>query len=233
MIEFSYINILLKKGDKKMEEKKVTKISLSTFFLILSLIVIVIMAIFIYKFYNEKAEAIKKSSELQTQVNSLNGTVSDLQRKMDSISSTINSNSSTSTTTLDKKYENSKYGITFSYSSSLSDHQNSLTDDMVESFSDNTGNEIVIARFNNDTIESMIDFEKTKDMPDGTKIKLDIKKEGYVTLNSGTNGYSIETNDNNIIFITEKNNIAFRFTIAYTAGNEKVSTDILNSFSLK
>ena len=230
-----------------MEEKKSLKISLSTFFLILALIVIVVMAIFIYKFYNEKTEANEKSAELQTQITSLNGTVSDLQGKIDSISSTINSNSSTenitipntkadtstSTTTLDKKYENSKYGITFSYPSSLSVHQYSLTDNMVESFSDNNGNEIVIARFNGDTIESMIDFEKNKDMPDGTKIKLDIKKEGYVTLNSGTKGYSIETNDNNIIFITEKNNIAFRFTIAYTAGNEKVFTDSLNSISLK
>lgn len=99
-------------------------------------------------------------------------------------------------------------------------------------FSDNKGNEIVIARFNNDTIESMIDFEKNKNMPDGTKVKLDIKKEGYVTLNSGTKGYIIETNDNNIIFITEKNNVAFRFTVAYTAGNETVSNDILNSFYL-
>lgn len=230
-----------------MEEKKVTKISLSTFFLILALIVIVVMAIFMYKFYNEKIEANEKSAELQTQVSNLNGIVSNLQGKIETISSTINSNNSTendtitnqkddtstSTTTLDKKYENSKYGITFSYPSSLSNHQDSLTNDMVESFSDNKGNEIVIARFNNDTIESMIDFEKNKDMPDGTKVKLDIKKEGYVTLNSGTKGYSIETNDNNIIFITEKNNVAFRFTISYTTGNETVSTDILNSFSLK
>lgn len=230
-----------------MEEKKVRKISLSTFFLILALIIIVVMAIFMYKFYNEKIDANEKATELQTQVSNLNGTVGNLQGKIDAISGTINSNNSTenttvtkpkentltSSTTLDKKYENSKYGITFSYPSSLSNHQNSLTDDMVESFSDNKGNEIAIAGFNNDTIESMIDFEKNKDMPDGTKVKLDIKKEGYVTLNSGTKGYSIETNDNNIIFITEKNNVAFRFTISYTIDNEKISTDILNSFSLK
>ena len=53
---------------------------------------------------------------------------------------------------------------------------------MVESFSDNNGNEIVVSVFNNDTIENIIDFEKKKDMPDGTKIVLDIKNEGYVTL---------------------------------------------------
>ena len=55
-----------------MEENKVTKISLSTFFLIVSLIVIIVMGIFMYKFYNEKTEATKKSAELQTQINSLN-----------------------------------------------------------------------------------------------------------------------------------------------------------------
>ena len=87
--------------------------------------------------------------------------------------------------------------------------------------------------FNNDTIENIIDFEKNKDMPDGTKIALDIKNEGYVALTSGTNGYIIETNDNNIIFITEKNNVIFRFTIAYTSGNEELFTNILNSFSIK
>ena len=85
-------------------------------------------------------------------------------------------------TNLYKKYENSNYGITFLYPSSLSYHKYSLTDDMVESFSDNNANEIVVSVFNNDTIENIIDFEKKKDMPDGTKIVLDIKNEGYVTL---------------------------------------------------
>lgn len=49
------------------------------------------MGIFMYKFYNEKTEATKKSADLQTQVNSLNGTVSNLQGKINSISDTINS----------------------------------------------------------------------------------------------------------------------------------------------
>lgn len=222
-----------------MEEKKVTKTSLSTFFLTLAIIIIIVLGIFIYRLYHEKTEETKKSSELQAQVNSSNETTSDLQRKIDSTSSSENSttqntkvDTSVSTTILDKKYENSKYGITFSYPSSLSNHQHSLTDDMVESFSDNNGNTITIARFN-DTMESMINFEKNKTMPDDTKIKLDIKKEGYITLPSGTKGYSIETNDNDIIFIAERNNTAFRFTITYATGNESLSANILNSFSLK
>ncbi|MBR3697683.1 MAG: hypothetical protein IKM97_05455 [Clostridia bacterium] len=77
-----------------MEEKNVTKISLSTFFLILAIIAIVVMGIFIYKINNDKTLEIQKSTELQAQVNSLNGTVSDLQGKINSISETISSNNS-------------------------------------------------------------------------------------------------------------------------------------------
>lgn len=82
-----------------MEEMNSFKISLSTFFLLLTIIVIVIMGIFAYKLYNEKTEANKKSAELQTQVNSLTKTVSDLQGKINSISETINPNSSIENTT--------------------------------------------------------------------------------------------------------------------------------------
>ena len=77
-----------------MEEKNVTKINLSTFFLILAIIAIIVMGVFIYKLSNDKTAEIQKSTELQSQVNSLNGTVSDLQGKINSISQTINSNTS-------------------------------------------------------------------------------------------------------------------------------------------
>ena len=80
-----------------MEEKNATKISLSTFFLILAIIAMIVMGIFIYKLNNDKTTEIQKSTELQAQVNSLNGTVSDLQGKIDNISKTINSNNSTNT----------------------------------------------------------------------------------------------------------------------------------------
>ena len=76
-----------------MEEKNATKISLSTFFLILAIIAIIVMGIFIYKLNNDKTAEIQKSTELQAQVDSLNGTVSDLQGKINNISETINTNS--------------------------------------------------------------------------------------------------------------------------------------------
>ena len=56
-----------------MKEKNFTKISLSTFFLILAIIAIIVMGIFIYKLNNDKTAEIQKSTELQSQVNSLNG----------------------------------------------------------------------------------------------------------------------------------------------------------------
>ena len=78
-----------------MEEKNVTKISLSTFLLIIAIIAIIVMGIFIYKLNNDKTAEIQKSTELQSQVNSLNGTVSDLQEKINKVSETINSSRNT------------------------------------------------------------------------------------------------------------------------------------------
>ena len=74
-----------------MEEKKTTTISLSTFFLILAIIVIIVMGIFIFKLNKEKTTEIQKSTELRSQVNNLNSTVTDLQGKINNISETINS----------------------------------------------------------------------------------------------------------------------------------------------
>lgn len=95
-----------------MEEKNVTKISLSTFFLILAIIAIVAMGIFIYKLNNDKTAEIQKSTELQAQVNSLNGTVSDLQEKINKVSETVNSNSSVPDTNTNNTSNNSTTSFT-------------------------------------------------------------------------------------------------------------------------
>ena len=72
-----------------MKEKKVTKISLSTFLLLLSIIAIVIMGMFIYKINNDKATEIQKSIDLQAQVNGLNGTINELQDKINKVSESV------------------------------------------------------------------------------------------------------------------------------------------------
>lgn len=82
-----------------MEEKKVIKISWSTFFLILAIFIIVIMGIFIYKLNNDKTTEISRASELQSQVNTLNETVSKLQEKTQELSYTIDKETSTNVTT--------------------------------------------------------------------------------------------------------------------------------------
>ena len=81
-----------------MEEKNTTKISLSTFLLIIAIIAIVIMGVFIYKLNKDKTAEIQKSTELQSQVNSLNGTVSDLQGKINKVSETANQENKNETT---------------------------------------------------------------------------------------------------------------------------------------
>jgi len=78
-----------------MKEKNDTKISLSTFLLIIAIIAIIVMGVFIYKLNNEKNIEIQKSADLQTQVSSLNNTVNSLQSKINTISETVNDNGST------------------------------------------------------------------------------------------------------------------------------------------
>ena len=78
-----------------MEEKKATTISLSTFLLILAIIIIVIMGVFIFKLNSEKTAETGKVANLNNEISSLQGTVNQLQGKIDNISNTINSNTST------------------------------------------------------------------------------------------------------------------------------------------
>ena len=85
-----------------MEEKQASKISLSTFLLIITIITIIIMGIFIYKLNNDKTKEMQKSANLQAQVNNLNGTVNDLQEKSQTIN-TNNSNTNMSNNTTDDK----------------------------------------------------------------------------------------------------------------------------------
>ena len=67
-----------------MKEEKAKTISLSTFFLILSIIIIAIMGLFIYNLNNDKTTETKKSAELQTKANNLNNNINELQEKMGS-----------------------------------------------------------------------------------------------------------------------------------------------------
>ena len=85
-----------------MKEKEPIKVSLSTFFLIIAIMVIIVMGYFMYQFYNEKVIATKESAELKTQVNNLQG-------KIDNIEDTINSNTSTENSNIPVSNETSSF----------------------------------------------------------------------------------------------------------------------------
>ncbi len=97
-------------------EKKAFKISLSTFFLILAIIVIVVMGFFMFKINNDKNIEVQKSKELSVKVNELNQELSTLQGKIDSISATINTNTtnvnSSTTVNNEKKFTDNEVKTT-------------------------------------------------------------------------------------------------------------------------
>lgn len=99
-----------------MEEKRVTKISLSTFFLVLAIILIILMGVFIFKLYNEKTELAEKSIEQNEKMSSLQNNVDNLTSELNNISSPISSenatnNVSNNTTTTEEKRANIQYDM--------------------------------------------------------------------------------------------------------------------------
>lgn len=94
-----------------MEEKKVTKISLSTFFLILAIILIIIMGIFIFKLYAERTELTEKSIKQEEKMSDLQNNVDNLTSKLNNISSSISTenttnNISNNTTSTEEEHAN-------------------------------------------------------------------------------------------------------------------------------
>ena len=97
-----------------MDEKKTIKISLSTFFLFLAIILIIVMGFFMYKLYNEKTIATQKIEDLNNEINTLEKTVNDFQQKIDSISNTINSSEVSSDNNASNNFENDSHNTTLS-----------------------------------------------------------------------------------------------------------------------
>ena len=91
-----------------MDKKEHINISLSTFFLIIAIIAIIVMGIFIYKINNEKLEEEKQSAELQSQVNSLNGTVNELQEKINKVAEITNITNSTKSNIKESEFSESE-----------------------------------------------------------------------------------------------------------------------------
>ena len=79
-----------------MEDRKVTKISLSTFLLIFAIIIIIIMGVLIVIFINEKNIEEQKIVDLQSQVDNLNNKISSLQTEKGNNSGIDNNSSNNS-----------------------------------------------------------------------------------------------------------------------------------------
>lgn len=92
-----------------MEEKKSIKISLSTLFLILALIVIAFMT---YYIYTEKTNANKEIETLEANAVEMQNTIKDLQDKIDTISNTINSNNSNKDNNTTNTNDNNRISFT-------------------------------------------------------------------------------------------------------------------------
>lgn len=65
-----------------MEEKNLAKFRLSKVLLVIAIIAIIVMGFFIYKLSKDKTTEVQKSTELQTQVNTLNEAVNNLQENV-------------------------------------------------------------------------------------------------------------------------------------------------------
>ncbi len=194
-----------------MEEKNVTKISLSTFFLILAIIAIIVMGIFIYKLNNEKTTEIQKSTELQSQVNSLNGTINDLQGKITTISETINANSS------NENYSSTKNSIEYQISGTYY-QKNAQGDEPNFTFSAN--NKVTYGALwtcsgtytiNNNTIK--INFTSAVD-PDGNKANVKdygVKESVELTIIDDNN---LKDNSDGITYSKKLNTVVSKNTSA-------------------
>lgn len=82
-----------------MEEKKSVKVSLSTVFLILAIIVIIIMGYFIYNLSTKNKTSEEEVNALNSKVSNLENSIRNYQEKIDSISNTLNSNTTATNNT--------------------------------------------------------------------------------------------------------------------------------------
>lgn len=153
-----------------MEEN--SKISLSTLLLILCLIIIVIMGVFIYYMYNQNiklTESSKNYSQLQEQVNTLNQTINNLHKIIDSNNSNNSNNLNTS-----NNLNNSNTSNTLNTNSNITNDTVSFTNDQVKNTLLN-----YLELMSNSNVDNLLE-ELTK------KNELNYNPEDDTILNDGT-----------------------------------------------
>ena len=82
-----------------MEEKKQIKVSLSTLFLVIAIILIILMGVFIYM---QKTESDRQIAELESNAGKLQETINDLQEEIDNASNVVTNDNSNSNTQIEE-----------------------------------------------------------------------------------------------------------------------------------
>ena len=192
-----------------MEDKKITKISFSTFFLILAIIVIIAMACYIYI---EKTNSSKEIANLEANATNMKSTINDLQGKINSISDTINSNSSK---------ENTTTATTSNNHDTVSNDSISFTDDQVKTTLSNflelrsnankdtylnDGSILTTIKFS-DYKNAMLNYVSEAEFENNWISTLNFKKSdsGYLIRLQGGGGLGVYT----ITSITKNNNLTY------------------------
>ena len=178
-----------------MKEKKVTKISLSTFFLILAIILIILMGIFIVKLYTEKTELTEKSIQQNEKMSDLQNNMNHLTSELNKISTSIHTenttnNISNNSTTTEEKHSNIQHDL----STYIGLWKNSTSNDYLYVYSINN-NEIT---FNFDSNGKSISSEHNKATLNGNTASF-IINDG----NNSLNGKITLANNNIIINIID------------------------------
>lgn len=109
-----------------MEKKEPIKVNLSTFFLIIAIIIIAVMGYFIFRTFNEKTISEEKVSNLNLQVNELKGKID----KISNITSAVDNTNTTQNNTTESINNLEKYkGIWYEKESDskANEHQNPTT----------------------------------------------------------------------------------------------------------
>ena len=236
-----------------MEENNTTKISISTFLLIIAIIAIIVMGIFIYKLNNEKNIETQKSADLQAQVSSLNSTVNSLQSKINTISETVNDNKATTSTPTNEvedtnltTYNGSEY--IFKYNKNWKD-LGIATKDSVGRVNRRVGalqletenkDRVSILKHSNTTLSKYVEEHKKSylnSIDEGGGFKL-ISEDSYN--GNSLKGYKIVLEQMDLIYISyllESNNTVYEIEYPGSESNYNIiKSDLektVNSFKIK
>ena len=236
-----------------MEEKNTTKISLSTFLLIIAIIAIIVMGIFIYKLNNEKNIETQKSADLQAQVSSLNSTINSLQSKINTISETVNDNKATKSTPTNEvedtnltTYNGSEY--IFKYNKNWKD-LGIATKDSVGRVNRRVGalqletenkDRVSILKHSNTTLSKYVEEHKKSylnSIDEGGGFKL-ISEDSYN--GNSLKGYKIVFEQMDLIYVSyllESNNTVYEIEYPGSESNyNSIKSDLektVNSFKIK